>query len=163
MYKNILLPTDGLGKCAYGTCHGILLAKELNAKITAVHVTGKLSAREILEVYSVESLSARSDAKRLQDDMAHAEESRKELGSKALEVAERMCTEVGVTCETVQIMEKSPEKGILKVAREKGCDLIFISTHGNPGVMGSLLGTVASKIMAQSKYAVLTHYCGGPS
>ena len=152
MYKNILLPTDGLGKCAYGTCHGILLAKELNAKIIAVHVTGKLSAREILEVYSVESLSARSDAK-----------SRKELGAKALEVAERMCAEVGVTCETVQVTEKSPVDGILKVAKEKGCDLIFISTHGNPGAMGALFGTVATKIMAQSRYAVLSHYCGGPS
>jgi len=163
MYKNILLPTDGLGKCAYGTCHGILLAKELDAKITAVHVTGKLTAREILEIYQVESLSARSDAKRLQEDMARAEESRKERGTKALEVAERMCTEVGVACETVQVTEKSPVDGILKVAKEKRCDLIFLSTHGNPGIMGTLFGNIATKIMAQSKYPVLTHYCGGPS
>lgn len=163
MYKNILLPTDGLGKCAYGTCHGILLAKELNAKITAVHVTGKLSAREILNIYQPATLTGSSGGKKAQDDMARVEDSRKELGTKALEVAERMCTEVGVACETVQITEKSPEEGILKVAREKGCDLIFISTHGNPGVMGSLFGTVATKIIAQSKYAVLTHYCGGPS
>jgi nucleotide-binding universal stress UspA family protein len=163
MYKNILLPTDGLGKCAYGTCHGILLAKELDAKITAVHITGKLTAREILEIYDVESLSARSDAKRLQEDMAHAEESRKERGTKALEVAERMCTEVGVACETVQVAEKSPVDGILKVAKEKRCDLIFLSTHGNPGIMGTLFGNIATKIMAHSKYPVLTHYCGGPS
>ncbi|MGB6411436.1 MAG: universal stress protein [Candidatus Deferrimicrobiaceae bacterium] len=163
MYKNILLPTDGLGKCAYGTCHGILLAKELNAKITAVHVTGKLSAREILNIYQPATLTGSSGGKKAQEDMAQVEEARKELGAKALESAERMCTEVGVACETVQITEKSPEEGILKVAREKGCDLIFISTHGNPGVMGSLFGTLATKVMAQSKYAVLTHYCGGPS
>jgi nucleotide-binding universal stress UspA family protein len=163
MYKNILLPTDGLGKCAYGTCHGVLLAKELNAKITAVHVTGKLTAREILDIYQPATLTGISGGKKAQESMTQAEEARKELGAKALETAERMCTEVGVTCETVQIQEKSPEEGILRVAREKGCDLIFISTHGNPGVMGSLFGTVASKIMAQSKYAVLTHYCGGPS
>ncbi len=163
MYKNILLPTDGLGKCAYGICHGILLAKELNAKITAVHVTGKLTAREILDIYQPSSLVGRSDAKKAQEYMAQAEEARKEIGAKALESAERMCTEVGVTCESVQIQEKSPEEGILRVAREKGCDLIFISTHGNPGIMGSLFGTVATKIMAQSKFPVLTHYCGGPS
>ncbi len=163
MYKNILLPTDGLGKCAYGTCHGVLLAKELNAKITAVHVTGKLTAREILDIYQPATLTGSSSGKQAQDAMGQAEEARKELGAKALESAERMCTEVGVPCETVQIQEKTPEEGILRVAREKGCDLIFISTHGNPGVMGSLFGTVASKIMSQSKYAVLTHYCGGPS
>ena len=27
MYTNILLPTDGLGKCKFGTCHGVLLAQ----------------------------------------------------------------------------------------------------------------------------------------
>jgi len=163
MYKNILLPTDGLGKCAYGICHGVVLAKELNAKITAVHVTGKLTAREILEIYQPATLTGRSDAKKAQEDMTQAEEARKEIGAKALESAEKMCTEVGVPCEKVQITEKSPEEGILKVAREKGCDLIFISTHGNPGVMGSLFGTIATKIMSHSKIPVLTHYCGGPS
>jgi nucleotide-binding universal stress UspA family protein len=49
------------------------------------------------------------------------------------------------------------------VAKEKKCDLIFISTHGNPGIMGTLFGTLASKIMTHSKYPVLVHYCGGPS
>ncbi|HSM00410.1 MAG TPA: universal stress protein, partial [Candidatus Limnocylindria bacterium] len=63
----------------------------------------------------------------------------------------------------VHITGESPVDGILKVAKEKGCDLIFISTHGNPGVMGALFGTVATKITSQSRYAVLTHYCGGPS
>ncbi len=162
MYKNILLPTDGLGKCAYGTCHGVILAKDLDAKITAVHITGKLSAREILEIYHPNILVGRSDAKKAQEDMALAEEARKELATKSLEVAERMCTEVGVTCETVSITGESPADAIMKVAKEKKCDLIFISTHGNPGIMGLLFGTIATKIMSQSKIPVLAHYCGGP-
>ncbi len=162
MYKNILLPTDGLGKCAYGTCHGVLLAKELNAKVTAVHVLGRLTAREIMEIYHPETFVARSDAKQAQADLAQLEEARKELGHKALEVAAKMCTEVGVTCETVQVTEKTPLDGILKVAKEKGCDLIFLSTHGNPGVLGTIYGNIATKIMSHSRYPVLAHYCGGP-
>lgn len=162
MYKNILLPTDGLGKCAYGTCHGVILAKDLHAKITAVHVTGKLSAQEILKIYHPNVLVGRSEAKKAQEDMASAEEARKELATKSLEVAEKMCTEVGVPCETVHITGESPTDGILKVAEEKGCDLIFISTHGNPGIMGTLFGTIATKIMSHSKIPVLAHYCGGP-
>ena len=51
MYRNILLPTDGLGKCKFGTCHGVILARELGAKLTAVHVTGKLGVRELMEAY----------------------------------------------------------------------------------------------------------------
>ena len=162
MYKNILLPTDGLGKCAYGTCHGVILAKALGAKITAVHITGKLSAPEILEMYHPEVLFSPSDVKKAKQAMAQAEEVHKELASKALEVAEKMCTEVGVPCESVHIAGESPVDAILKVAKEKKCDLIFISTHGNPGIMGTLFGTLASKIMTHSRYPVLVHYCGGP-
>ena len=65
--RKSLLPTDGLGKCAYGTCHGILLAKDLDAKITAVHVTGKFSAHEILEMYHPESLVGRSDVNKAKE------------------------------------------------------------------------------------------------
>ncbi len=162
LYKNILLPTDGLGKCAFGTCHGIVLAKELGAKVTAVHITGKLSAREILEMYHPEVLFGPSDARKAKEAMASMEDVQKELASKALDVAENMCRENGVPCETVHITGESPADGILRVAKEKGCDLIFISTHGNPGIMGTLFGTLATKIMSHSRYPVLVHYCGGP-
>ena len=163
MYKNILLPTDGLGKCVFGICHGVVLAKALGAKITAVHITGKLSAQEILDMYHPEVLFSPSDVKKAKAAMAHAEEAHKELASKALNVAGKMCNEVGVSCEQVHIAGESPVDGILKVAKEKKCDLIFISTHGNPGIMGTLFGTIATKVMGQSKIPVLVHYCVGPS
>lgn len=163
MYKNILLPTDGLGKCAYGICHGIQLAKALNAKVTAVHVTGKLTSQQMLELSHHNVLVGVSEGKKVQEYMAQAEEARKELADKALEVAEKMCIEVGVPCEKVHITGESPADGIMKVAAEKGCDLVFISTHGNPGIMGTLFGNVATKIMSHSKLPVLSHYCGGPA
>jgi nucleotide-binding universal stress UspA family protein len=163
MYKNILLPTDGLGKCVFGTCHGIIIAKSLGAKITAVHITEKLSAKEILEMYQPEVLFSPSDVKKAKEAMSQKEETQKEMASKSLEVAQKMCTDVGVSCETVHITGESPVDGILKVAKEKKCDLIFISTHGNPGIMGTLFGTLATKIMTHSKYPVLVHYCGGPT
>jgi nucleotide-binding universal stress UspA family protein len=46
---------------------------------------------------------------------------------------------------------------------QKNCDLVFISTHGNPGLMGTLFGTVVSKVLSRSKTPVLVHHCGGPS
>ena len=162
MYKNILLPTDGLGKCAFGICHGVVLAQALGAKITAVHIAGKFSVQEILGMYHPEVLFAPSDVRKAKEAMEKAEQPKKELAKKALEVAEKMCNEVGVPCEQVSIDGESPADGIVRVANEKKCDLIFISTHGNPGVMGTLFGTLATKIMTHSKYPVLVHYCGGP-
>ena len=162
MYKNILLPTDGLGKCAFGICHGVVLAQALGAKITAVHIAGKFSVQEILEMYHPEVLFAPSDVRKAKEAMEKAEQPKKELAKKALEVAEKMCNEVGVPCEQVSIEGESPADGIVRVAKEKKCDLIFISTHGNPGITGTLFGTLATKIMTHSKYPVLVHYCWGP-
>ena len=163
MYKNILLPTDGLGKCKYGTCHGILLAKALGAKITAVYVTKHLSAQEILDFYHEDTPWGASDGKKVQKAMAHAEELHKEEAERALGVAERMCKEIGVPCEKAYFEDESPANGIVLAARQKGCDLIFISTHGNRGLMDILFGNLASKIISHSDYPVLVHHCGGPS
>jgi nucleotide-binding universal stress UspA family protein len=162
MYKNILLPTDGLGKCQYGTCHGVLLAKGLKAKVTAVCVTERLSSSEILKIYNPEMIYSVSAGKQAQESMKKAEELHNELAGKALEVAEKMCADNGVPCEKVYLAGGSTVDGILKVATDKKCDLIFISTHGNPGLMGTLFGSVASKIMSHSKFPVLVHHCGGP-
>jgi nucleotide-binding universal stress UspA family protein len=167
MYTNILLPTDGLGKCQYGTCHGILLAKALGAKVTAVCVTEKYPIQEILKIYKKVyksdlpfGTSAREVA---QGAIKHAEDLHKALAGNALDIAEKMCADNGVKCEKVSLAGESPTDGILKAAKEENCDLIFISTHGNPGLMGALFGTVASKILSHSNIPVLVHHCGGPS
>jgi nucleotide-binding universal stress UspA family protein len=72
-----------------------------------------------------------------------------------------MCAENGVPCEKVQLENESPAEGILQAARQKGCDAIFMSTHGIPGIMGILVGTLA-QILSQSKIAVMVHHCEGP-
>lgn len=163
MYTHILLPTDGLGKCEYGTCHGIVLAKALGAKVTAVCVTEKLSGQEILKIYNPDMLFGTTSGKVAKESMKHEEDLHKEHAEKALAVAEKMCADNGVKCEKVYLAGESPTDGILKVAKEKNCDLIFISTHGNPGLMGTLFGTVVSKILSRSKIPVLVHHCGGPN
>ncbi len=163
MYKNILLPTDGLGKCQYGTCHGVLLAKGLNAKVTACCITGKLSSEDILRLYDANLLVGAQDAKKAKEAMKGAEEAQKEEANRALAVARKMCDDAGVPCELAHLPGVSPVDGILQVASEKKCDLIFISTHGNPGMFGSLFGTVASKVLSHSKIPVLVHHCGGPA
>jgi nucleotide-binding universal stress UspA family protein len=163
MYKNILLPTDGLGKCQYGTCHGVLLAKGLNAKVTAVCITGKLSAQDILKIYDSNMLVGALDAKKAKEAMENVEAAQKDDASRALAVAKKMCDGAGVPCDLAHLSGATPVDGILSVAAEKKCDLIFISTHGNPGMFGSLFGSVATKVLSHSKVPVLVHHCGGPS
>ncbi len=47
MFTNILLPTDGLKICDDAITNGIELAKALDAKVTGVHVTRKLTPQQI--------------------------------------------------------------------------------------------------------------------
>jgi len=163
MYKNILLPTDGLGKCQYGTCHGVLLAKGLKAKVTAVCITGKLSSQDILKLYDSNMLVGASDGKKAKEALDHAEAEQKEEASRALAVAKKMCDSAGVPCDLAHLPGATPVDGILAAAADQKCDLIFISTHGNPGMFGTLFGTIATKILSHSKIPVLVHHCGGPS
>lgn len=51
MYRNILIPTDGVRTCDSAIPHGVELAKAIGAKVTALHITLKLSPHEILEIY----------------------------------------------------------------------------------------------------------------
>ncbi len=163
MFKNILLPTDGLGKCVFGVCHGVQIAKTLGAKVTAVCVTGKLSSGDILRLHDMKELTSLSDVAAAKAAMFGVDGEKEAEAAKSLAVAKKMCDSVGVPCELAHVPGEDTVDGILKVASEKKCDMIFISTHGNPGVLGSLFGSLATKILAKSKFPVLVHHCGGPS
>ena len=60
----------------------------------------------------------------------------------------------GVTCDVVHVKDQHPAEGIVATAKEKGCDLIVMASHGRRGVSRLLLGSQA--------YEVLTH-CSVPA
>lgn len=159
MFTNILLPTDGLKICEDAVAGGIELAKSLKAKVTGVHVTPKLSPREMLQAYHPEMLWGRDEAKKAQEAINHLEDLNKASADKYLALIERLSQEAGVESEIVYVQNESPSIGILKVAKEKGCDLIFIASHSKAGLAGALLGTVTTKILARSTIPVLVHRC----
>ncbi|UCF31830.1 MAG: universal stress protein [bacterium] len=159
MYRNILLPTDGVKFCEHAIESGIDLAKALKAKVTGVYITPKLTPFEILEVYHPEILWGPGDAEKAQQAMSHVEDLHRNLADKALAVIEKKATEAGVECEIVYLEGESPAEGILKVAEDKGSDLIFIASHSKVGVAGALFGTVTTKVLAHSKIPVLVKRC----
>ncbi|MEW6720359.1 MAG: universal stress protein [Thermodesulfobacteriota bacterium] len=163
MYKNIIMPTDGLDSCVYGTCHGVVLAKTLGAKVTAVCVTKHLTLQEIMRAYHPEMDWRMSYSRKAPEIVEHAHQKHKELTDKALAVAEKMCSENGVPCTKVYFEDEDAAEGLLRVAEKEGCDLVFLSRHGHTGIMGKLFGDVAGRIVSKSRIPVLTHYCGGPS
>jgi nucleotide-binding universal stress UspA family protein len=159
MYKNILIPTDGVRTCESAISHGIELAKAIGAKVTALHTTPKLSPHEILEIYHPALLVGGHDAEKAQAAMAHVEELHKEVADMSLAAIEKAAGQLGVPCEVVYITGKSPADGILETAKSKSCDLIFLATHGSLGLSGVIFGTVATKVLSNSKVPVLVQRC----
>ena len=46
-------------------------------------------------------------------------------------------------------------QAIIATAKEKGCDLIMMASHGRGGVKAFLLGSETQKVLAHSKIPVL--------
>ena len=159
MYKNILIPTDGVRTCESAISHGVELAKAIGAKVTALHTTPKLSPHEILEIYHPQFLVGGHDAQKAQDAMTQVEELHKDVADKSLMVIEKIAEEMGVPCEVVYLTGKAPADGILETAKAKSCDLIYLATHGSLGLSGAIFGTVATKVLSHSKIPVLVQRC----
>jgi nucleotide-binding universal stress UspA family protein len=159
MYKNILIPTDGVRTCESAIIHGVELAKAIGAKVTALHTTPKLSPHEILEIYQPGIITSDAEGQKAQKAMEHVEELHKEVADQSLGAIEKIANDMGVACEKVFVDGKSAADAITETAEAKGCDLIFMSTHGALGLAGAIFGTVTTKVLSHAKVPVLVNRC----
>src|SRR6185312_5625776 len=56
----------------------------------------------------------------------------------------------GVKCETLQVIQNDPEMAIVNTAKERGCDLIVIASHGRSGIAAALIGSVTAKVLTRT-------------
>ena len=63
----------------------------------------------------------------------------------------------GVACDTASAISDHPFEAIVKVAVEKGCDLIVMASHGRKGLRGFLLGSETQKVLTHSTIPVLVY------
>jgi len=142
MYQHILLPTDGSELSAKAVRDGIQLAKEIGARVTAVHITPPFYPSEM----SPSALTAHA-----QEHEAKSKESAK----RALGAVEEAARAAGVPCATLHRVSDGPFEEIIQVANESGCDLIFMASHGRRGVKALLLGSETNKVLTHSRIPVL--------
>ncbi|MBP2679924.1 MAG: UspA protein [Deltaproteobacteria bacterium] len=157
MYKNVLLMRNGCEGCSMGTCLGVLLAESLNAKVTAVYVTGDFTWRELRNIYGLDELKWSGAARAGKDAMADAENRKVGLAKETLASTERMCADRRVPCETVHFSSGSPLHGVLKVAEEKRCDVIVTSTDLQ-AAMNTLSFVNAARTNGKVRIPMLIHH-----
>ena len=60
-------------------------------------------------------------------------------------------------CGPLLLVSDAPNKAIIACAREQGCDLIVMASHGRHGLKGLLLGSETQEVLVHSAIPVLVH------
>jgi nucleotide-binding universal stress UspA family protein len=142
MYKHILIPTDGSELSEKAVEQGLALAKSIGAKVTAITVS------ETFHTFSVDPVMVTDTPEQYQKDCdARAE--------KYLGVAKNAAKAASVPYEGMHAMHDHPHEAIINAAKDKGCDLIFMASHGRKGISAVVLGSETVKVLTHSKVPTL--------
>jgi nucleotide-binding universal stress UspA family protein len=144
MFKHVLLPTDGSNLSQVAIQKGVQLAKSMKAKITGISVMPEQKYYLYQTDITVQVKEEAAKQHKLQ-------------ANRNLSVIEKATKDAGVPCETLCEISDYPYETIIRVAEQKGCDLIMMASHGRRGVKGLLLGSETQKVLTHSKIPVLVY------
>lgn len=150
MFKHVLLPTDGSALSEQAARDGVRFANSISAQLTGLHITPLFYPSE-LQAYAAPANAAREYAARAREH----EEFSKENAARALHPIEQMALEACVVCSTVHRVSDSPWEVIINVAAERGCDVIFMASHGRRGVSALLIGSETNKVLTHTRIPVI--------
>ena len=141
MYERILVPTDGSVEGERAVEHAIELARIHEATLESIYVVNAASYGGLPMETAWDGIS---DALR-------------EEGQQAVERVEALVRErAPMVPVRTDVLEGSPSRVIVSHARNSGCDLIVMGTHGRGGIDRLLLGSVAERVVRGSPVPVLT-------
>lgn len=144
MFKHILVATDGSLLSESAVDQAMIFAREAGAKITVVTVT---------EPFHVLA----TDSKQLSDTKETYERHVKAEAARFLGSAEQKAKAQGVQCHVIQVEDEHPYKAIIDTAKNSGCDLIAMASHGRRGVSALVIGSVTNKVLTHSSIPVLVY------
>ncbi len=144
MFKHILLPTDGSALSEMAIKKGVEFAKEINAKVSGLTVT------KPFRVFT-------TDVTELEDTKDTYAEDAKAIADKRLSVIEQAAKQARVSYEGVHKIGEHPWEEVIKTATERGCDVIFMASHGRRGVAALVIGSETNKVLTHTKIPVLVY------
>lgn len=142
MYGKILVPLDGSSTAHRGFEEAVALARELGSELVMLHVVDTFPVA--VEMITATTWQEISDGLR-------------KHGQTLLDTACQTATTHGVKTEA-RLVESRAERvadTILEQARECGCDLIVMGTHGRRGFSHVMLGSDAERVLHESPVPVL--------
>jgi nucleotide-binding universal stress UspA family protein/hemerythrin-like domain-containing protein len=152
MYRHLLVPVDGTDLSIETVGRAVEFARSGGARITFFHAQPDHAA-SLLGDAEVVRLTSPADY-----DYAFAGRSR-ELLAKAESAARAM----GVACESRSAVSDTPYLAIIAAARDAGCDLIFMASHGRRSSLGMMLGSQTLKVLVHAGIPVLVSATANPA
>lgn len=143
MFKRILVPVDGSELSTRAARLAVQLAREQGAEIVVLHAE-QPTAPAFIDVVHLDQ-EVRNALER-----AGHEATKKILGD-VVALAEAG----GVTATTAAGVTNQPDVLITQTARDRGCDLIVIATHGRGSLGRLLMGSVTVRVLETSEVPVL--------
>jgi len=144
MYKHILVPTDGSELSNRAIEYAAALAKAVNARLTVLTVTipyyGFAVEPELVTI-----------------GFDEYQKSNARLTTHYLDAAKDIAAAAQVPCEVMHEEHPQPYQAIIDAAKERGCDLIVMASHGRHGVAAIVLGSETVKVLTHSNIPVLVH------
>lgn len=138
MFKRILLPTDFSELAITARDTAILFARRFDAELHVLHVDEDISG------------SVRDPG-----DLVHYMQTVEIKTDQFLDLLKDELTEAGLPPVT-QRRPGVPSQAIVNYARETGCDLIVMATHGRGGFQQLILGSTTLRVLRHSHTPVLT-------
>ena len=144
MFQHLLLPVDGSALSEAAFSKALIFASEARARVTVIRVIPEFH----VYTYQVELL-ADTRTRFVREATSNVEEYLKTLAAEA-EAAD-------VPCETLSVIHDHPYEAIIQAARDQGCDLIVMASHGRRGLQAVLIGSETSKVLTHSTIPVLVY------
>ena len=142
MFKHVLIPTDGSELSESAIQAGVRLAKSMDARVTGFHAMPKFHVLG----YGPEMVT---------DTREEFAKDCKAQADRFLAAILRATKAADVPCDTVLKTTDYPYEAIIATAKERGCDLIMMASHGRRGVEAFLLGSETQKVLTHSTIPVL--------
>lgn len=144
MYRHLLVPTDGSQLSNDAVERAIQFARETGGRLTALHVMPEYIPPAFAEFPAAGQAS-----------FAEFVKATEENARTVLDAVQQSAAAAGVQCETTAVRHTQPYRAIIDVARERGCDLIFMASHGRRGLSALVLGSETNKVLTHSNIPVL--------
>lgn len=145
MYKHLLIATDGSELAGKAVEHGLQLAADIGARVTAIMVSEPV----VLGTDDAFNLGLLAS---LDTDLRSA---REQAAAKVFAPVTERAAAAGVSLDTVHVPDRHPAEAIVEMADEHGCDLVVMASHGRRGIGRLLLGSQTSEVLGRCTVPVL--------